>query len=917
VSARKAAQRRRQIFVGSFLVAVAVTALAQQDAVPVVKLGKVEVTGSNIPRIEGESGLPVQVITREELINGGVQTMQELLERISANQSFGAFNEAKGVGNVLFGFTAASLRGLGSQRTLVLMNGRRLAPYALSGGQSVDLSGIPASAIDRIEVLHDGASAVYGTDAIGGVINFILRNDYQGAEINANYYATDEGGGNNGRVSGTAGVGDLAKDRYNFFVSADYFKQDPLKASQRERTRTTQLPALGFDGTGPFSFPANIRQSDRVTGETFGFAGVRNPTIPFPGGPAPTSCAPPYSLPMLALPYACGFDVASVTDTIPEAEKAHAVGRLTWQIDADNQFFAEGSYYWGRFTQRISPQPVASVLTNPYVPLSMSLPPTSPYYPAAFVAGLPDGDPTQPLELLYTTVELGPRVNEGSVDQWNAVFGLNGTIEGWDYQLAANYTRNQQIDRFTSGWVYASKFGELLRSGVVNPFAANTPAVLNLMRATQLTGQAGDSSATNYGADFKVVNTVCDLPSGPVALALGVEGRRESLEQNVADFSGDALGAGGTAPPLPVAHRTVGSLFGEINVPIMKSLEANVAVRYDHYSDFGGTTNPKVTLRWQPSRDVVFRGAYGTGFRAPTLSDLFQPQSLNLERGLPDPARCPYLPADPDCQDIQLHLGKVGGNPALQPEKSQQVNAGIVLAPATKLSATLDYYWVRVKNVIQIVPADTILGTDYARWTDYVVRFPPDPEHPGLPGRIAYVVQYPTNFGTITTSGIDINVQWRSPLTLAGEFAVGLNGTYVLDYKHTGLDSSLVPQSVGTRGADGAIARYRQYAQLNWTLGSWGATLANTYQSGYDEPCLGADPSGCDKRRVGSVSVWDLQGRYLGFQNTTLTLGIRNLMNAPPPISNQQNTFLKTGIDLSYADPRGRMFYGAIRYAFK
>ena len=120
----------------------------------------------------------------------------------------------------MVGFTAASLRGLGSQRTLVLMNGRRLAPYALSGGQSVDLSGIPASAIERVEVLKDGASAVYGTDAIGGVINFILRKDYQGAEVNTNYYATDEGGGNNWRVSGTAGLGDLAKDKYNFFVSA-------------------------------------------------------------------------------------------------------------------------------------------------------------------------------------------------------------------------------------------------------------------------------------------------------------------------------------------------------------------------------------------------------------------------------------------------------------------------------------------------------------------------------------------------------------------------------------------------------------------------------------------------------------------------------------------------------------------------
>jgi iron complex outermembrane receptor protein len=361
----------------------------------------------------------------------------------------------------------------------------------------------------------------------------------------------------------------------------------------------------------------------------------------------------------------------------------------------------------------------------------------------------------------------------------------------------------------------------------------------------------------------------------------------------------------------------VWSLFGELNVPIVKAFEANVAVRYDHYSDFGGTTNPKFTLRWQPAKTLLLRGAYGTGFRAPTLSDIFQPQSLSFSfNGVPDPIRCPVTGEDsPEC--FGLYQVKGGGNPALQPETSQQVNAGIVVAPAAQLSASLDYYWVRVKNVVEIVPLDTILGPDYAHWAPgYVVRKPPDAQYPNLPGPIDYVVQYPTNVGTITTSGIDINVQWRGPATPVGQFSLGLNGTYVLDYKHTGFESSLVPPSVGTRGPDGAIARYRQYAQLNWTYGPWGATLANTFQSGYTEPCLRNDASGCTTRLVGSYSVWDLQARYTGFRNLTLTLGIRNALDRPPPVSNQ-NTDFQAGIDPSYADPRGRMFYGAIRYAFK
>ena len=407
-------------------------------------------------------------------------------------------------------------------------------------------------------MLKDGASAVYGTDAIGGVINFILRNDFQGVEVNANYFGTQQGGGDNGRVNITAGLGDLAKDKYNVFISADYFKQQALKASQRESTGTSYIPSLGVDRTSSASFPANISQS----GDTPGFSGAHNPTIPFPGGATPNSCAPPYSFPTARSPFACKFDFASTAETIPEAEQANIFGRAAWQINAENQFFVEGAYYYGKFIQRISPTPVNS---------SMALPPGSPYYPTAYVASLPGGDPTLPLDLLYRTIELGPRTDQAIVDQVNAVVGLQGAIRGWSYQLAANYTSNQQVDRYVSGYVYESKFEPLLRSGLINPFGPNTDAVLALMRATQVTGQANDNRASNYGASFTITNGGFDLPSGPVAVAFGVEARRESLEQTNADFvvSGDVAGGAGAVPTLTAAHRNVLSLFGEVNVPVV------------------------------------------------------------------------------------------------------------------------------------------------------------------------------------------------------------------------------------------------------------------------------------------------------------------------------------------------------------
>ena len=901
------------------LLGVVATASAQEDIapVPIVQLEKVEVTGSNIRRTDGESGLPIQVFTREDILNAGIQTAQELLERISANQSFGGWNEAMGEGNVITGFTAASLRGLGYQRTLVLLDGRRLAPYALSGGQSVDLSAIPASAIEKVEILKDGASAVYGTDAIGGVINFILRKDFHGLELNANDFITDHSGANNGRVNATAGSGDLARDRYNLFVSADYFKQQALRATQRDTTKTAYLPALGLDQTVVTSYPANIRQPGGF-GNLGGFPA--NPTIPFPGGATPDSCAPPYSFPIPLSPFTCRFDYASVIETVPEAEKASVVGRFTVQVNARNQLFAEGSYYRGTFTQRISPAPVSNGTAT--LGSAFTLPPTSPYYPGAFVASLPNGNPDLPVFLNYRTIELGPRTDEVTVDQWRGILGLKGSIRGWDYEMSASYTANKQIDRLVSGYLGETAFAALVESGVVNPFGPNTDAVLAQMRATQITGQANDNRASNYGGDMKLSGSVYDMPAGPLAIAVGLEGRRESLSQANSDFfaTGDILGGAGAVPSLPETHRRVWSAYAEMNVPFTRTFAVDVAARYDHYSDFGGTTNPKITLRWQPARQIVVRASAGTGFRAPTLSDLFQPTVVAQEADGPfdDPVRCPVTRSESDCHTA---IGaQFGGNPRLQPETSRQVNAGVVIEPSPGLSASIDYYRVRIDNLIQQLTGSAIFA-DFARWSPgYVVRKPSEPPYPDLPGEIAYVVEIPINAGTLATSGIDIDLRWRPASSALGRFTFSVTGTYFIDYGISDLDTALFPSHVGTRGPTGAISRWRHYASLDWTGGQWGATLAQVFQDGYSEPdLLTCDSAGnvCTRtRRVGSYSVWDLQGRYTGFRNITLSLGVRNVLDTPPPVSNQFNTF-QVGVDPTYADPRGRMYYAAIRYAFR
>jgi iron complex outermembrane receptor protein len=873
-------------------------------------LDEVVVTGSHLNRSLAETASPVLIITREELSNAGVQTSQELLERITMNQSFGSANETIGLASGVQGFTAASLRGLGSQRTLVLLDGERLAPYALSGGQGVDLSGIPLAALERVEVLKDGASAIYGTDAIGGVMNFILRHDYQGAEVNANYFATEHGGGDNGRISATAGAGDLAADQYNAFITADYLSQQPLYAFQRDSTTTGYLPWLGLDRTSPYSFPANITQPG-------GFGRIANPTIPYPGGATAASCLSPLSFQTANAPFQCRFDPAHLIETIPELDKLGVLARFTRQLTTQQQFFAEAFYYQGTFTERIAPAPVSSNFTN----TPMTLPPTSAFYPAAYVASLANGDVSLPLELNYRTVDLGPRVNRLTSELWRGVLGLRGELGGWDYALIGNYAANRQLNRYLSGFLFEPDFGPLLRSGVVDPFRLNTAAIIQEMRATEFTGWANDNRASNYGGTYRVTRLVWPVPGGPVALGFGVEGRRESLEQRSSDAyaNRDIIGGSGTtAPSLPLAHRTVWAMFGEVNIPFASTFETDLALRYDDYSDFGSATNPKVSLRWRPLPPLVLRAAYGTGFRVPTLSDLFQPPGAGFAatvNAFDDPLRCPVTHSPNDC-GVNFNV-RSGGNPALDPEKSQQWGAGLLFGPQRGLTASLDYFHVEIRDVIDTLQGDEIFS-DYALWAPtHVVRGSPDAQYPNLPGPIDYVIQDQVNFGSIRTSGLDADIRYVLPATPVGQLTFALVGTYTLDYNRAGINTALFPTGVGTRGPDGAIVRWRHDLTLDWSRGQWGATLTQTFQDSYREVNL----LSCDQnfncpgtRRVSSYSLWDLQGRYGGISHLTLSLGVRNLLDAPPPISNQ-NAEMQAGIDPTYADPRGRMYYVAFRYA--
>ena len=834
----------------------------------------------------------------------------QLIERLSSNSSIGGINLQAAEGASSVGYAAASLRGLGSARTLVLLNGRRLANTAFSG-TSLDINSIPLAAIERVEVLTDGASAIYGTDAIAGVINFILRKDFTGVEASAYYGDSQHGGGETQRYNVTAGWGDLARDKINVFGTVDYNKIDPIAARQRPFSKSAYIPDAGggvFDKTSGNSIPGNVA----IPG-----VGTFNP-----GNPA---CLPPYSFPTVPSPNQCRFDYASVIDIVPPSESWNVFGQVRWQFHPDHQAFLEGSWSRTDTTSKVSPSPISSatILTGDPV-LTI---PSSPFYPHALAQQF--GVDGQPLAVSWRALELGPRTDNFRTEQTRVVGGVQGVLAGWDYTASVNWSDSKATDEWSAGWLRGSVLLPILNSGQINLFGLNTPEAVNLMRQSLILGKVQDNKATMTDVNLNASREIWQLPGGPLALALGATYRHETFEQQAAEplSSGDVPGFGGSIANLPEVSRNVYAVSAELSVPILKNLEGNVAVRYDDYENVGNTTNPKFSLRWQPTREVLFRGSWGTGFRAPSLPELFTPNYFSATGGTyDDPLRCATTGSARDCN--AQFTTRLGGNADLKPERSTNWTVGFVIEPGPAFTFGVDYWWIKVKDIIG-VPSENVIFSDMvaAEAAGTLVRFAPgsagcpaSEQVGGIPCPVNFGIQNNVNVNEITTSGLDFNTTVRFPRTDFGQFKFDFNGTYYLKWdqndgtgtlKLIGTYAGGIASTVAGPGSTGALPRWKHNLNLGWTYGPWAANLNQQFVNGYTEP---ADDT--PTRRVGAYEVWGINGSYSGFKNWTLTLGVKNIFDRNPPFTRQEQAF-QIGYDPALTDPTGRFYYGSVRYAFK
>ena len=879
---------------------------------------RVEVTGSNIKRVEGEGALPVTIITRKEIDQSGATNPMELLQLVSAANSFGAVSLPNSVGATTLSAQTASLRGLGGGRTLVLINGHRIEgfPGEIQGVQGVTLSSIPFSAIERVEILKDGASAVYGSDAIAGVINFITRDDYTGAEVTGFYGApTRSGGGDQWQGSVSAGIGDLTKDRYNFFITGQYNEQKKLDQADRNFSNTSYRPNIGLIGISSNTNPGLI---------TTGGIGVVNNSSGTPvlaANPANPQCGHNSFFNDDILGTGCYFDPSAThgVEMIPNDKTYSFFGSGKFQINNDWQLYGQAMYTHDETRLVIQPGPVSSVPSLNYGPggslsAQILLPPSSPFYPHQLAADA--GVDGEPLDVRYRTFDMGFRDLTDTNEHWQGIFGVKGTWQNWDWDGSLFYAEGTTTEHVNGGFQDFRLLLPLLNSGTVNLFGPNTPDIVAQEQATNFIGDAIKGRAKNYGGQIKTSGEIWKLPAGPLAMAFGVEARKEELTQDMNPIlqGGYITGYGGEIKNVS-GSRNQWAAFTEFNIPIVKTLEGNAAVRYDHYSDFGSTTNPKFSLRWQPTRTLLFRAAWGTGFLAPSLYQLFTPNIAGLTQpGLNDPIRCPVT--NDQTADCNAQFGVLfGGNQSLKPEESEQTTAGVVFEPIPNASVSVDWFKINLKNAITngISPL-TILG-DLNQFGGLVTRGPPTPNFPNLPGPITSIVQTYINLGALKLEGLDLEGHYRTPTMSWGRLSFDGSGTYYTKYDNQNNDGSFTSQ-VGTTYqtvVTGIVPRWKHYASLTWDQGPWSATIAQTFQLGYIDQQTDLDGN---LRRVGSLSLWDFQGSYTGFKNWKLTLGVKNMFDTDPPQSNQQSTFI-VGFDPTYYDPRARFVYGTVTYTFK
>ena len=965
---------------------------AQEDAVD-----EITVTGSQIKGARIADALAVSVVTAEDIELHGVESGDELLDRIPemGQNFFSEMDTAGGVNSARGDVGAINMRNLGTGNTLALLNGRRLVNMPMYqteevGGSfvpvnSVNSEHIPVFGVERIEILRDGASAIYGADAVAGVINTVLKDDFEGFTIRVRADEYDQ------IPRGDRSLGIEWGDSFNggrthVGVFARHYRRDAVNASDDWRWADSDFTRRFGEGTtyntstqfrndsanslyGQFDVVPTLSASNslRVNGVTDSAGEFEVYPI---GDPR---CAGGFDMGNGSCIHADGqgtyrYNLNEVRQLISDLERTTLFGYANHELDSGLEVFGDFYYYRADTVREFDPStPLTAVplrvgAANPY----------NPFGPVGSVGRLPDSIigtsvPAGGYELAidnYRFLE-SPRKTDNNGDAIRFLAGLRGAIGDWDWESAAVWSEATQDD-ITHNRVSNTLITEALfdpTEAAYNPFAGGVDS--NIERAQIDVYRKGRSSLTMW--DLKFSNAeIFEMPAGPVGFLAGVELRRETYEDDrdprldgtitFTDFQGETYPlvsdvVGSSPTPDGKGSRNTTSLFAEFQVPLHRTLDLQIAGRYEDFDDIGDTTVGKVAFGWRPVQQILFRGSWSEAFRAPnliTINEEFVARSNTLNDWV-----CFYgqdqgtLPGTTDC-DYSIQRQATGSR-ALVPEESTNTSVGMVWQPNEQFTFTIDWWSIEKDQTVGLfgeenhILYDLVLRTqagtadcsdEASLGNPLVVREPHDPADTDLVdgflaagicpvGRALYVTDNYTNLDTRTLKGYDIGVYYDVE-TGIGNFDFSYNGSFYTKFEQTA-SSELSLTVIEGKENDPTITypliglgdllgingnqRHRHSASLAWRKGDWAAGVTAFHISSFDQILSSGDPF-----KIDAMSTVNMKFDYrfdVADVDTRVRLGVNNAADRRAPIADESFGFAKD----AHRD-WGRYYYVDVRLSF-
>jgi iron complex outermembrane receptor protein len=913
----------RSVLLSSAVAAAGFPAYAAAQTTPATELEEIVVTGSLIPQDLNAPGVPVTLMSSEDIDASGVSG--DMLDVLNKTQPFfyGGLNIGSDNGNISSGSTnGGSQLALRNRSTLVLINGRRAAvsPVAASGGFNfVDVSMIPVSAVERVEILADGASATYGADAVGGVVNMIMKSDFDGVEVGGRYGMDQWGEYEERNAYITMGS---SSETTNITFSAEWKKSDPLL--QADRSWGQGIYRTNSFAGSIYDYPAAI--SDNAPDEIWYFL---DPSLNAPNGalnlPITSAAQAGYSGPLDTNRFY--FDLAEKPTMILAAERKSVVMAWDHQVNDNVQLFGDFLVSNTYTTSQLNAQPVGGLVqaTNQFNPFDQAV-----YVTNRFVDF--------------------PRVYNTDTTGWRGVFGVRGDIVGsWKYEVAGDWNYATSNHR-NPGLIDTVAYNAAVANGTYNPFARQqAPGVLEKFQGVAYE----DYVSSLYSYDFKVYGDLFKLPAGAVQLAVGADTREEALsfDNDRNSQTGGWLQATPTKP-FDAKMQSQG-YFAEIRVPVFSpdynvpgfyALDLSLAGRQEVYTTTDDPFVPKFTMRWQPfGETLAVRGTYSESFTAPTLYELFGPigQGFTSNQQL---ARynADGTPRDADGdgkQDIDSptqYRSQSGSNAELDPSTSTNWSVGFEWKPGDAMQGfemSLDYWSIEEEDIVGTLPSSIVLQSVEALGPDspyasYVRRgvsaagevyfgtgtpISAPGEITGSVGDTVWLSNSNINLASIEQDGLDLRFAYAYETESTGTFSGQLVATYLFNYDTKPVPTEPVIELAGTYHDDyGLFPDYRAFLQFGWSSGAWNAGINGTYIPSMDDITFAPEVYSID-----DYMTWDIRVGYDfsvdGDSGLALAGGVNNVFDEEPVYIESEGNQSR---DISNYDPIGQFFYVELSYKF-